>query len=310
MSDPDTPPSHRIRSGMRSLSPVQEMRHQYELLILKHTLQRTLSSKARPQQASSSRPRWNLTNALHWVKNRLTRSRHCTPAVSTSGTVFKSMASTRATSRRVTDRGGELESLYASCHDSESGRFRDLCPLDMTPFGSREMESCETETCPSDEEVMGSRQPGIEDNSTCVSALSRVDSSLSMAAYSLEDWELLDDPTLDYYHLFPSPGRRQAKEFNSALLALSSFTLPPMFVLLRTLCLHLMKKERNLRLLHGKSRRCLETRFSMHVRVSLEQMHCNNWKQTKCLLQCTLHALYHLFYLLYCWFHLMKHYNL
>jgi hypothetical protein len=148
------------------------------------------------------------------------------------------------------------------------------------------MESCEIETCPSDEEVMGSRQAGIEDDFTCVSALSRVDSSLSMAAYSLEDWELLVDPTLDYYHLFSSPGRRQAKELNSALLALSSFTLPPMFVLLRTLCLHLMKRERHLRLLHGKSRRLLETRFSMHVLVSLEQMHCNNGTQTKWLLQC------------------------
>jgi hypothetical protein len=78
-----------------------------------------------------------------------------------------------------------------------------------------------------------------------------MDGSLSKAVYFLKDWEFLDDPTVDHYHLFPSPGRMQGKDFNSALLVLSSFPLPPMFVFLRTLCLHPTKRERNLMLLHG-----------------------------------------------------------
>jgi hypothetical protein len=258
MSDPDTPPSHRIRSVRRSRSPVQEIRHQYELLILKHILQRTLTPQARPQPASSSRPSWHLTNALHWVKKRLTRSKACSAAVSASGTFFESMASTRATSRGASSRGEELESQYASCHGSDNCNYGDLCPL----YESRDMEVCEAHACPSYEQVVGSRGAEMEDDATFLTTLRRVDSSVSMAACALQDWELLDDPTVDYCHLFASPGRRQAKKSSSALLVLSSFTLPPMFVLLRTPCLHMRMRERNLRLLHGKSWRRLELRIS------------------------------------------------
>jgi hypothetical protein len=172
------------------------------------------------------------------VKKRVTRSKPCTPAGSTSGTLLKSVVSTRITSRRVTDHGEEFELPDAPCHDSDNSNNVELCPL----YGSRDMEICEADTCLSHEEVMGSRQAEIRDDATCVSALCRVDSSVSMTACSLHDWELLDDPTVDYCHLFASAGRRQAKELSHALLVLSSFTMPPMFVLLRTLCLHLMKR--------------------------------------------------------------------
>jgi hypothetical protein len=170
-----------------------------------------------------------------------------------------------------------LSPIRLLCHGSDNGNYGDPSLLHMIPCECRDMVLCEADTCLSYEEVMSSRQAEIRDNASSVSALSRVDSSVSMAACSLHDWEFLDDPTVDYCHLFASPGRRQAKEFNSALLVLSSFPLPPLFVFLRTLCLHLMEKERTLRLLHGTSRRRLETRFFMHVRDALMQMHCNNW---------------------------------
>jgi hypothetical protein len=95
--------------------------------------------------------------------------------------------------------------------------------------------------CPRYEHVMGPRQVGIDADASCVSEVSRVESFQSVAVCALHDWELLDDPILDYYHLVTSPGRRQGREFNCALLTIS-FTMPPMFVLLRALRLHVMKR--------------------------------------------------------------------
>jgi hypothetical protein len=181
--------------------------------------------------------------------------------------------------------GQEVESRYVSCDGSTSSCFRDLYPFDMPPYGFRGMESLDTVTCPSCEEGVGSRHPGIEDDAS--SPLCRVESSQSVAVCALHDWELLDDPTVDYCHLFASPGRRQAKQFDSALLVLYSFTLPLMFVFLISPCLHVIKRERNLWLLHCKSRCRLELMFFMHVRVAVERMHCNNWTQTTWLLQYT-----------------------